>query len=256
MIGLWPLASGSKGNALYLGTKRAKLLFDAGLSAKAIQMRLAEIGVRLEEIDAIVVSHEHTDHVSGLPTLTGKFGIPIFANRDTAEAIFVQLEIQPTCTLFFTGEAFSFKDVEIFPFNVRHDAVDPVGFTISYEGLKIGICTDLGIATTSIAKHLAQCDYLLLEANHDVNMVYASSRPAVYIERVLSRQGHLSNPESATLLKEVWHTGLKHIFLAHLSSECNTPEIALETVRKVLPSDITTRISIAHQQERSAMIAF
>lgn len=255
MIGLCPLASGSKGNSLYLGTKKAKLLFDAGISAKATKERLSEIGVTLEEIDAIVISHEHSDHVSGLPLLAGKMGIPIFANRDTAEAIFVQLEIQPKCTLFFTGEPFSFADVDIVPFNVRHDAVDPVGFTVHFDGIKIGICTDLGVVTTSVAKRLAQCDYLVIEANHDVHMVHASARPTVYKERVLGRYGHLSNLECAALVAQLWHPGLKRVFLAHLSSECNTPEKALDAVRLEL-RDAAVPLSIAYQDKRSESVCF
>lgn len=252
MIGFCPLASGSKGNSLYLGTKTTKLLIDAGLSAKVTKERLAEIGVKLEEIDAIMISHEHTDHISGIPMLAGKMGIPLFTNRDTAEAIVSLFDIQPKFKIFSTGEAFEYGDIEILPFNVQHDAIDPVGFTIRMQGVKIGICTDLGIVTSSIVKHLKGCDYLYVEANHEPSMVHASSRPQVYKDRVLSRQGHLSNAECAYLLTQVMHPGLKHVYLAHLSQECNTPEKALAVMKEKL----SVELSIAYQEKRSHAVLF
>src|SRR5690242_8816453 len=125
MLGFCPLASGSKGNALYLGTKKCKILIDAGLPAKVLQKRLADIGVQLEEIDGICITHEHSDHIRGLETLAEKWKIPIFANSDTAQSICSTLGILPKFKIFTTGETFEFGDIEIHPFSIQHDAIDP-----------------------------------------------------------------------------------------------------------------------------------
>jgi phosphoribosyl 1,2-cyclic phosphodiesterase len=257
MLGFCPLASGSKGNCLYLGTPQVKILIDAGLSAKALSERLGRIGVSLDQIDAILVTHEHSDHVRGLDVLTGKWGIPIFANADTAKALLSLFDDRPRFKIFSTGEAFEFGDVEIHPFSVQHDAVDPVAFTVKTRGIKLGVCADLGFATTLVINHLKGCDYLYVEANHQPSMVHASARPAVYKQRVLSRQGHLSNEECAQLVAEIFHPGLKHVHLAHLSSECNSPEMALKIVRGKLNEYLAaTEVSIAFQDQISRSISF
>lgn len=257
MIGFCPLASGSKGNCIYVGTSKTKILIDAGLSAKMIGHRLNKIGVSLEEIDAILITHEHTDHIRGLEILSGKLNIPIFANSDTAKAIFEILNICPKFKIFSTGEKFEFGDLEILPFSVQHDAIDPVAYIITIFGLKLGFCADLGFATTLVAGHLKACDYLYLEANHEPSMVQACARPAVYKKRVLSRQGHLSNAQCADLLEQIYHEGLKHVHLAHLSSECNSPELALQIIRQRLEQLCAkTEVSIAYQDDISRAIGF
>ncbi|MGE0670658.1 MAG: MBL fold metallo-hydrolase [Parachlamydiales bacterium] len=257
MIGFCPLASGSKGNCLYVGTSNVKILIDAGLSAKAVSERLMQIGVGLEQIDAILVTHEHTDHIRGLDVLAGRWGIPIFANGDTAKALLPLFKERPRLKIFSTGELFEFGDVEVHPFSIQHDAVDPVAFTIKVQGIKLGICADLGFATTLVVNQLKECDYLYVEANHQPSMVHACSRPAVYKQRVLSRQGHLSNEECAKLVGEVFHPGLKHIHLAHLSSECNSPELALQIVQSKLQEfSASTEVSIAFQEQVSKAIHF
>lgn len=257
MIGFCPLASGSKGNSIYVGTKDTKILIDAGISAKMILEKLSEIDVDLEEIDAVVISHEHTDHIKGIAGLCKKLDVPVFANRDTAKGIFQTFPQALKFKIFSTGETFTFGDIEIRPFSVQHDTLDPVAFTLKMGQTKIGICTDLGFVTTLVRTELQQCDYLMVEANHEPSMVHASSRPNVYKQRVLSRQGHLSNEECAKLLVDVYHPGLKHVFLAHLSSECNNPELALQTVEKKLSEHgLRASLSIAHQDQVSLPIHF
>jgi phosphoribosyl 1,2-cyclic phosphodiesterase len=258
MIGFCPLASGSKGNCIYVGTRKAKILIDAGLSAKAIRERLEQIHVRLEEIDAILITHEHTDHIRGLDILSGKYGIPILANSDTARAISASLtEAAFKFKIFTTGETFEFGDIEIHPFSIQHDAMDPVAFTLKIEGIRIGICADLGFVTTLVANALKDCDYLYIESNHQPSMVHASPRPMVYKQRVLSRQGHLSNEECAGLIEQVYHPGLKHVHLAHLSSECNAPDLALKIIQEKLESlQALTEVSIALQDNVSKPIFF
>ena len=257
MIGFCPLASGSKGNCIYLGTPTTKILIDAGLSAKATSQRLAKLGVKLEEIDAIFITHEHTDHIRGLDILGCKLGIPVFANSDTAKAIYGILNACPKFKIFATNESFAFKDLEVLPFSIQHDAIDPVAFAIKSGEFKVGFCADLGLATTFVVNHLKGCDYLYVEANHEPSMVHASSRPPLYKQRVLGRQGHLSNAQCAELIEKVYHPGLKHIHLAHLSSECNSQELALKIIQETIDRlNALTEISIAHQENLSRAIYF
>jgi phosphoribosyl 1,2-cyclic phosphodiesterase len=257
MKGFCPLASGSKGNCIYLGTGQTKVLIDAGISAKSLQSRLAEIDVDLADIDAILITHEHTDHILGLKTLAYKMGIPVLANHETAKGIVETFHDCPKFKIFSTGETFEFGDLEIHPFSIQHDTLDPVAFTIQTGELKLGFCTDLGFATTLVQSKLQKCDYLYLEANHQIEMVHASSRPMIYKQRVLSRSGHLSNDACGTLLSQIYHPQLKHVHLAHLSSECNSPETAIQVVNKILAEKgIQLELCTAPQDKISRAIYF
>lgn len=257
MKGFCPLASGSKGNCIYFGSDQTKILIDAGISAKAIQARLSEINVDLADIDAILITHEHMDHILGLKTLAYKRGIPIFANHETAKGIVETFHDCPKFKIFSTGETFEYGDLEIHPFSIQHDTLDPVAFTIQVNSLKLGFCTDLGFTTSLVQAHLMDCDYLYLESNHEVSMVHASSRPLIYKHRVLSRSGHLSNEACGNLLAHVYSPKLKHVHLAHLSSECNTPEVATKVVKEILEKhDINLEITIAPQDRISKPISF
>lgn len=257
MIGYCPLASGSKGNCIYLGTPQCKILIDAGISAKALRAKLAEIKVDISEIDAILITHEHTDHIQGLKILAYQYNIPVFANTETAKGIVEYFQETPKFKIFSTGETFSYRDLTIHPFSIQHDTVDPVAFTIRVDDLKLGFCADLGFVTSLVQTHLTDCDYLYIEANHEPSMVHACSRPMVYKQRVLSRSGHLSNDACGQLLANVAHDKLKHIHLAHLSSECNSPEVAMRQVQKQLDQKgVKLDISIAYQDVVSRGIVF
>lgn len=258
MIGFCPLASGSKGNCIYLGTHQTKILIDAGLSAKAITAKLNEIQVDLGDIDAILITHEHCDHIQGLKILAYKLGIPVFANHETAKGIVEYYHGEcPKFKIFTTGETFEFRDLQIHPFSIQHDTLDPVAFSIRYDELKLGFCTDLGFVTSLVQNQLRDCDYLYVEANHQPSMVHASARPYVYKQRVLGRCGHLSNESCGQLLASIAHPKLKHVHLAHLSSECNTPNTALNVVNEILrDSGITLDICVAPQNNISKAIIF
>jgi phosphoribosyl 1,2-cyclic phosphodiesterase len=254
MNGYCPLASGSKGNCTYFGTKKTKILIDAGISGAATKKKLAQIGVDLAQIQAIVISHEHADHIEGLKTLAFRYGIPVFANAETAKGICHALGSCPKFKIFTTGESFTIGDADIHPFSVQHDTADPVAFTLRSSDVKIGICTDLGFPTTLVRSHLKGCDYLMVEANHEPSMVYASSRPPILKQRVLGRSGHLSNAECASLLSDVMGERLKHIHLAHLSQECNAEATALEVVKKKIGDRV--EITIARQDKIGKPIHF
>lgn len=257
MKGFCPLASGSKGNCIYLGTDQKKILIDAGISSKAVKSKLEEINVDLADIDAILITHEHTDHIQGLKMLAYKYGIPVFANQETAKGIVEVFRDCPKFKIFCTGETFEFGDLEIHPFSVQHDTIDPVAFTIRCNGLKLGFCTDLGFVTTLVQTQLQECDYVYVEANHQPSMVHASSRPMIYKQRVLSRSGHLSNEACGHLLSQIFHPKLKHAHLAHLSSECNSPEVALTVISDILKTKgIQLDMGIAYQERISKAIYF
>lgn len=257
MEGFCPLASGSKGNCIYFGTKEYKILIDAGLSARAITQKLQQINISINEIDAIIITHEHGDHIRGLKVLAFRNEIPVFANAETAKGIIASLKDCPKFKIFSTGEAFTFGDMEIRPFQIQHDTPDPVAFTISYNNIKCGFCTDLGFVTPIVRNHLKNCDYLYLEANHEPDMVHACPRPMLYKQRVLSRQGHLSNEACAQLLLEITHPGLKHVHLAHLSSECNHPDKALEVIQSILlEANISLEMTVVLQDQICTPIYF
>ena len=255
MIGFCPLASGSKGNAIYFGTKKTRILIDAGLSAKAISERLQELDVDPKTLQAILISHEHADHIAGLAVLASRLHIPVLTNAETAKGIIAACGARVRFKIFATGEPFCFADLEIHPFSIPHDTLDPVAFVIRYGAIKVGICTDIGHVTSMTRKMLEGCDFLYLESNHQVSMVHACARPQVYKMRVLGKQGHLSNEECGKLLQTLYHPGLKHVHLAHLSSECNAPEVALASAQASLEGT-KVEISIAHQTKISKAIYF
>ncbi len=257
MQGLCPLASGSRGNSVYLQTEKTRILIDAGLSFAQLGKRLAEINVDFSQIEAVLITHEHMDHIAALKGLIEKFNLPVFCNSETAKGIYRSLHILPKFKIFSADEPFAFQDLIIHPFSIQHDTLDPVGFIFLYKNLKIGICTDLGIATTSIVKQLEKCNYLYLEANHDLNMLFASNRPEVLKRRISSRQGHLSNDEAFSLLEKLLHPEMKHIFLAHLSEECNSEKLLEKKLLEFLQNNKSkVGNSLALQRQRADFIQF
>jgi len=257
MFGYTPLASGSKGNCIYLHTPGCKILIDAGLSGRAITKKLQEINVDISEIDAILVTHEHSDHIQGLRVLAFKHQIPVFANHETAKGIVHQFHDCPKFKIFSTGESFEYCGMEIHPFSIQHDTLDPVAFTIKIDDLKLGFCTDLGFVTSLVRQRLLQCDYVYLEANHEPSMVHSSARPQVYKQRVLGRSGHLSNQACGELLTQIAHPNLKHVHLAHLSEECNSEEKAISTIKEILSNaGMELALDIAPQHSIGKTVAF
>ena len=227
------LASGSKGNAILVDTGSSKILVDAGLSASEILNRLALIGIEGSQLDAVLISHEHTDHVRGAGALCRKLKIPLFLSYPTCREINHLLK-KIEVVEFESGYPFTFKDLLIDPFPITHDACDPVGFIIECREGKLGIVTDLGIVTRLVTEKLKGARVLVLEFNHDEEMLLNGPYPWHLKQRIKSRHGHLSNKESAQVLDEIIHPELAGIFLAHLSEVNNDPSIALNTAAVLL----------------------
>jgi len=228
------LASGSSGNCIYIGCGNISFLVDAGIGIRQLCERLAAAGSSLDEVRAVLITHEHEDHIRGLPALCRRGGIPIYANRHTAEAL-MNKGTPPEAFVFFrSGVPFSIGSVDVHPFQVPHDARDPVGFIISSNGCRVGIATDLGSAPESVKGFLRGCRAVVIESNHDDELLWNGTRPLSLKVRILSESGHLSNETAAALVAEVASEELRDIFLAHISNECNRPEEAVASVEKAL----------------------
>lgn len=234
-VQLTVLGSGSGGNSIYIETPETRLLVDAGFSGRQIRQRLAQIGKTPENLTGILITHEHSDHTQGLPILAARLKIPVFCNRPTREEIASQLECDFECQLFATGAAFAMGDIVVETFSVPHDAQDPVGFLLRTPGGNIGLLTDLGHATKLVLERVRAANVLFLEANHDVKMLQADTRrPWSLKQRILSRHGHLSNEAAAEAAAQVASAELRHLYLGHLSQDCNKPEIAHRVVAERL----------------------
>lgn len=234
------LASGSSGNCTFIGTPKTKILIDLGLPGKTILRRLGAIGVAPDELDGILVTHEHSDHISGIPIFAYSYDIPVFANEPAWEVLEAILEARRgrgdkgNQEAFKEGEAFEIGDLVIFPFSIPHDAVAPVGYRILWGGVSIALATDLGHMPAKVKKHLRDVDLLIIESNHDPAMLMAGSYPWMLKQRIMSDVGHLSNQDAGRCLSEVITGRTRQVFLAHLSKENNLPELALLTVRTLL----------------------
>jgi len=228
------LGSGSSGNSIYIAVDGFSFLIDAGLSGRDLMRRLASIGSSLSDIRAILVSHEHHDHIRGLAVLCKKHAVPIYANRLTAAAIIEKGVPAQFLRFFKTGRDFPLGPVTVRPFPVPHDASDPVGFVVSEGDCRAGIATDLGCAPGDLAQTLRGCRALIVESNHDSDLLNNGTRPLALKERIRSDRGHLSNETAAELLAGVASEELSDIFLAHLSEECNRPEVARMSAEQAL----------------------
>ncbi|MGO8701245.1 MAG: MBL fold metallo-hydrolase [Limisphaerales bacterium] len=225
------LGSGSGGNCAYLEAGETRLLIDAGFSGRQIRQRLASIARVPETLTGILITHEHSDHVSGLLGLAAKVNVPVYCNRLTREAIEAQLQIQLDARVFTTGDSFVMGDVTVDTFPVPHDAYDPVGFLVRTAAGNFGFLTDLGHATKLVVERLRAANVVLLEANHDLKMLQEDPRrPWSLKQRIASRHGHLSNEGAADVAEQILSADLRHLFLGHLSRDCNDPKLAREVV--------------------------
>jgi len=222
------LASGSSGNSLYIETGHSKILVDAGISMRQIYLRLDSIDVDIKDIDAVIVTHEHSDHTAAIKRLN----IPTYVASATSH---LWLDKVKDLKEFGSGSEFRINDLLITPFSVPHDAIDPVGFTIESDNSeKVGLVTDIGMVTGLVRERLKGCNLLVLEYNHDTDIILYSHYPWELKQRIQGRLGHLSNTQASELLHGLMHGDLKHVVLAHLSRVNNKPEVALQSAFKVV----------------------
>lgn len=226
------LGSGSAGNCAYLETGETRLLIDAGFSARQIRQRLAGLQRTPETLSGILITHEHSDHIQGLPQLAARLGLPIYCNRLTRDEIARAFpEARFDFRVFATGASFEVGDVAVESFSVPHDAQDPVGYVVRANDGVLGFLTDLGHATKLVLERVRGANVLVLEANHDVKLLQDDPRrPWSLKQRILSRHGHLSNAAAADALEEVLSADLRQLYLGHLSRDCNRPELARDAV--------------------------
>ena len=228
-------ASGSSGNCIYAGSDTTHILVDVGISRKRTMQALSDIGLELRDIDGIFLTHEHSDHIGGLPMIAKASSMPIYATRGTIEAI----KRMPACSGIDperfvevrADEKVIVRDLEIDPMTISHDAAEPVGYRILYGRRKACVCTDLGCYNDYTAECLKASDVLLLAANHDIKMLQVGPYPYRLKQRILGNRGHLSNLDSGELLVRILNDHMKGVFLGHLSKENNYPDLAFETVR-------------------------
>jgi len=231
---LCSIASGSSGNCIYVGSDKTNILVDVGISAKRIENGLSSIDIEPDTIEGILITHEHTDHISGLGVMARRYNIPIYATLETVKAIKQIKSLgkidEELFRIIKPDETFHINDISVNPFSTSHDASNSVCYTMQSKGHKVGIATDLGKFDDYILSNLAGSNILMLEANHDVNMLMVGKYPYYLKQRILGDKGHLSNKTSADLLCKLMHSKLKHIVLGHLSKENNYEELAYETV--------------------------
>lgn len=261
---LLSIASGSSGNCIYAGSDATHILIDAGISAKRIEEGLSRLELTGKDLDGIFITHEHADHINGLGVLMRKYQIPVYATRGTIRAM-----LKNKCLGNIDEELFQvvdadckmvLKDLSVNPMRISHDAAEPVAYRIGYGSKRIGICTDLGVFNDYTVESLKGMNALLLEANHDINMLQVGPYPYYLKQRILSDKGHLSNENAGRLLNRLLHDDLQTILLGHLSKENNLPELAYEAVRmEITLSDNPYRaedfkIQVAKRSEPSEII--
>ena len=252
MLKFCSLYSGSSGNSSLVQSKNINILIDAGVSGKKIVDALASINVGIENISAIIVTHEHSDHTQSIATLSKKYNIPVYANKKTWDAMNDKKEkiSKENICYFNNNKPFTLNDITVFPFDIPHDAADPCGFSISDNESKISVATDIGHMTTSILDNIKNSNFLLLEANYEPDVLKCSSYPFHLKERIASPIGHLSNIEAGKTINYLADFGVKNIMLGHLSKENNFPELAYNSVLEQI-NDKDLNLSVASRFEPS-----
>lgn len=252
------LASSSSGNSTFIRTEKTRILVDAGLSKRDILARLAAIDEDAEKLDAILVTHEHSDHVSGLVTLARQLNVPIFITRLTAPAI-PWGEYTPKLDCFQAGTTFTVGDIDVDSFTIPHDAIDPVGFCFRSQGMKVGLVTDLGYVTDSIKFHLRGSHLLVLESNHDLEMLKVGPYPWSVKQRVMGRKGHLSNEVVCDFIRADLDSSIDTLVLGHLSEHNNHPEIVRNLANRALDRAgraLFTRLVVAEPKRQTEVFAY
>ena len=261
---MMPIASGSSGNCIYIGSDDTHILIDAGISRKKIEEGLNSIDVSLKDIDAVFVTHEHIDHIKGLGVMSRKDGIPIYSTDGTINGIKAATSLGNIDSDYYhiieADTDIHLKDMTIHSFSVSHDANEPVAYSVYCDNNKASVITDLGYYDDYIIDNLENSDMMLVEANHDINMLQIGSYPYYLKQRILGNKGHLSNDSSARLINSLLNDNIKGIYLGHLSKENNYDKLAYETVK--LEIDLSDNeykskdfhIEVAKRSEPSALL--
>lgn len=256
-ISIAVLGSGSSGNATLLRCGGTHVLVDAGLSARQIVQRMATLGVEPGQLDGILLTHEHGDHINGVDVLLRTRDIPVYTNAMTREVLRDQMKSEIRWVLFDSGQEFKLGEFSIRTFKIPHDAVEPVGFVFIGENVRLGMATDVGYVTESIREELRGNHGICIEANYDQGLLERDTRrPWETKQRIVSRHGHLSNTETAGLLAEIACERLNHVILSHLSPDCNCPKLASETVRTQLAEQghVNVQVQCARQDQPSEWV--
>ena len=249
-LGITVLGSGSRGNALLIHTEKSAILIDAGFSRKEMLARFATAGIDPAIVKGLLITHEHSDHVKGARILADHLGIPTFLTPLAYKHLHYKNLVGKDVQVFDPGSPFAIDIFNIHPFVVPHDAMDPVGFALFADNFKIGVVTDLGHVNNLVKARLTECDALILESNHDVQMLKKSDRSISLKRRILGRFGHLNNEDAINALDELLHPKTRHLILYHLSGECNCPEKVAELATAKLAdlnrTDVICQITEQH----------
>jgi phosphoribosyl 1,2-cyclic phosphodiesterase len=249
------LGSGSKGNSLYIESGDTSILIDAGFSGKEIARRLGALSKEMNDLDGLFLTHEHGDHIQGAGVVSRRCRLPVYANEGTYRGGEKKLGKLHKRMEFETGKSVQLQDLEIRSFSISHDTFDPVGFLISDSRVTIACCTDTGTVSKLVTSRLSNCDALILEFNHDPQMLKTGPYPHSLQQRVRSSQGHLANEEAASFLKSVLHDGLQYAVLAHLSGTNNTAELALECASSIITKEHPCHLHVAAQDNPSSLFS-
>ena len=262
MLNFCSLYSGSSGNSLFVETENTKVLIDCGVSSKKVEEGLKSLDVEPSSIDAILITHEHSDHVKGLGTFSKKFNVPIFANQETLDNMEQQtVKINnKNINTFKVYDKFYIEDLEINPFSISHDAANPCGFNIFKDNKKISIATDIGNMDAKTIKNLEDSIFVLLEANYDPDILKCSPYPYLLKRRIAGPTGHLPNEQAGKTISHLINSGLQSAMLGHLSKENNFPELAYKTVAEEIMntahSESSFSLSVASRTEPGKLISF
>ena len=248
------LGSGSKGNCLYVESGGTAILVDAGFTGKEITRRLALIDRRPEQVAAIFLTHEHSDHIAGAGVLSRRLAIPVYANHGTVLGAEAKMGQAHAWREFASGDRLEIGGLSLHSFAVSHDARDPLGFVIADGVCQLASCTDTGCATNLIRARLMACQALVLEFNHDPDMLKNGPYPLDLQQRIRSRHGHLANAQAGELLRELLHGGLRQVVPAHLSETNNAPALALAAARAALGGDWDGSLLVARQDQPTPLI--
>jgi len=231
MIEISSLASGSSGNCFYIGTNKSNILIDAGISCKQIKSKLESIGKDISNLDAVFITHEHSDHIRGIDVISRKYNLPIYVNKGTLKNCFFDMG---NINFFKTDKEITINDLSILPFNKSHDAGEPVSYLIKKGSKKVSVITDIGYSCNNVKQAISESDFTILESNHDLKMLKEGPYPYFLKKRIAGKEGHLSNYDAALLVLEHANKNLKHVMLSHLSLNNNTPELALNTFNTIV----------------------